>query len=96
MNFLFMSRQAIFRFKWLFTCLALEFLLKRLKISIEIDLNACPTHLNFMHRFHVLLEIRCTRERVVARLARKLLVVGLVNFLDMRVEVGLRSEDFSA
>lgn len=49
-----------------------------------------------MHRFDVLLEIRRAGEAVVARLADKLFVVVLMNFLDMRIQIRLRGEYFSA
>jgi hypothetical protein len=50
-------------------------------MSKQIELN----YLNFMNRFDVLLEIRCSRESVVTRLTNKLFVIILMNFLDVRV-----------
>lgn len=54
------------------------------------------SYLHFVNRFNVLLEIRCTREGVVACFTNILFVIVLMDFLDMRIHVGFGGEYFRA
>lgn len=94
-NFFFMTRQAVFRFERLFTCLAFILPLKiRAVIRIWNDWQCQVTNLNFVNCFDVLLQIRSTWEGAAACFANKLLVITLMNLFDMRVEIWLCGESF--